>query len=139
MTAFAVVAAAMLIVALAFLLVPLLSRRSAAVAIERDASNVALLRDQLRELDADLAAGTLSPEQYRQSKRELEARVLEESVPAPGAAASAPRAGVITAAVLGGVDPGARGRGLPRLGRAARRSRRTRAAARPPPPTASTT
>ncbi len=105
MTAFAVVAAAMLIVALAFLLVPLLSRRSAAVAIERDASNVALLREQVRELDADLAAGTLSTEQHRQSKRELEARVLEESVPAPGAAASAPRAGVITAAVLGASIP----------------------------------
>jgi cytochrome c-type biogenesis protein CcmH len=105
MTAFAVVAAAMLIVALAFLLVPLLSRRSAAVAIDRDASNVALLRDQVRELDADLAAGTLSTEQHRQSKRELEARVLEESVSAPGAAASAPRAGVITAAVLGASIP----------------------------------
>ena len=105
MTGFAVVAAAMLIVALAFLLVPLLSRRSAAVAIDRDASNVALLRDQVRELDADLAAGTLSTEQHRQSKRELEARVLEESVSAPGAAASAPRAGVITAAVLGASIP----------------------------------
>lgn len=105
MTAFAVVAAAMLIVALAFLLVPLLSRRSAAVAIERDASNVALLREQVRELDADLAAGTLSTEQHRQSKRELEARVLEESVSAPSAAASTPRAGVITAAVLGASIP----------------------------------
>ena len=57
MTGFVVVAAAMLVVALGFLLVPLLSRRSAAVAIDRDASNVVLLREQLRELDADLAAG----------------------------------------------------------------------------------
>jgi cytochrome c-type biogenesis protein CcmH len=104
MITFVVVAAVMLVVALAFLLVPLLTHRSA-VDVDRDASNLALLRDQVRELDADLAAGTLSPEQHEQSKRELEARVLEESVAAPGKAAIDTRSGAITAAVLGASVP----------------------------------
>ena len=48
---------------------------------------------------------TLSPEQHEQSKRELEARVLEESVAAPGKAAIDTRSGAITAAVLGASVP----------------------------------
>jgi cytochrome c-type biogenesis protein CcmH len=104
MTTFVVVAAVMLVVALAFLLVPLLSHRSV-VDVDRDASNLALLRDQVRELDADLAAGTLSAEQHEQSKRELEARVLEESPPASGKAAIDTRSGAITAAALGASVP----------------------------------
>ena len=139
MTAFVVVAAAMLVVALAFLLVPLLTRAVAAVAVDRDASNLALLRDQVRELDADLAAGTLSPEQHEQSKRELEARVLEESVAAPGN-------GRDRAALRARSPPRCWGRRfrcspsrLTSPGADSTRSRRTRAAARPRPPTASTT
>ena len=104
MTTFVVVAAVMLVVALAFLLVPLLTHRSV-VDVDRDASNLALLRDQVRELDADLAAGTLSAEQHEQSKRELEARVLEESPPASGRAAIDTRSGAITAAALGASVP----------------------------------
>jgi len=47
--------------------------------VAREASNVAILRDQLRELDADLATGVMPRDQYDQAKRELEQRVLEES------------------------------------------------------------
>ncbi len=79
---FVLIAAAMVAAALACVLVPLLKRgRPGGVA--REASNVALLRDQLRELDADLATGTMPRDQYDQAKRELEQRVLEESQAIP--------------------------------------------------------
>ena len=54
MIAFILIAAAMVAVALAWLLVPLLRHR-APPDIDRGASNVALLRDQLREIDSDVA------------------------------------------------------------------------------------
>jgi cytochrome c-type biogenesis protein CcmH len=41
-----------------------------------------IYRDQLRELDADLAAGTLNKEQHRRARRELENRVRENSASA---------------------------------------------------------
>ena len=85
MTAFAVVAVVLVLVALAWVLLPLMGVRSGGV--ERSASNIEILRDQLTELDGDLAAGTLSREQFDQAREELQRRVLEEAVPA-GAAAS---------------------------------------------------
>lgn len=93
MIAFILIAAAMVAVALAWLLVPLLRHR-AAPEIDRGASNVALLRDQLREIDSDVANGTLSAERAAQAKAELELRVLDEAAaPAGAAAAGAPGAG----------------------------------------------
>ncbi len=80
MIPFAVIAVAMVAIALAWLVVPLLRQRRTA-SIAREASNVAILRDQLKELDADLRNGAVSPEQHQQARRELEQRVLEESVP----------------------------------------------------------
>ena len=47
--------------------------------VAREASNVAILRDQLRELDADLATGTMPRDRYEQARRELEQRAFEES------------------------------------------------------------
>jgi cytochrome c-type biogenesis protein CcmH len=85
MTTFAVVAVVLVLVALAWVLVPLMGVRRGH-GIERTASNVQILRDQLAELDRDLAAGTLSGAQYDQAREELQRRVLEESVPAGGAA-----------------------------------------------------
>ena len=79
MTGFVVVAAAMLVVALAFLLVPLLARRSAAVAIDRDASNVALLREQLRELDARPRRRHAFGRAASAIEARTRARVLEEA------------------------------------------------------------
>jgi len=67
---------------------------------------VAILRDQLKELDADLANGTIPQAQYDQAKAELEHRVLEESRASPGGATQLPTAaGAWTAAILGGVLP----------------------------------
>jgi cytochrome c-type biogenesis protein CcmH len=103
--AFVVVAALMVALALAWILVPLL-RSSGGASVDREASNVAILRDQLRELDADVANGTISREQYDQARRELEQRVLDESKAMPGPAAALPSAaGAWTAAIVAGALP----------------------------------
>lgn len=95
MTVFAIVAAALVAAGLAWLLRPLLGRTETGD-VRRDAANLAILRDQLAELDADLAGGTLSPEQHAEARTELERRVLEEGRDegAPGApqGAAAPTA-----------------------------------------------
>jgi len=98
MTAFAGVAVILVLVALGWVLLPLMRARHAG-GVERTASNIEILRDQLAELDRDLAAGTLSRAQYDQSREELQRRVLEEAVPA-GAAPSAGQDGRWTAVVL---------------------------------------
>jgi cytochrome c-type biogenesis protein CcmH len=107
MIAFAGVAAAMVAAALAWILVPLLRGSSGTgAALAREASNVAILRDQLRELETDLANGAMPRDQYEQAKGELERRVLEESRALPGAAAFAPSAaGAMTAAIVAGSLP----------------------------------
>lgn len=66
---------------------PFLARR-AADRVSRDAINLAVYRDQLRELDADRQAGTLGAPEYDRARRELEARLLADI---DGAAAPAPR------------------------------------------------
>jgi cytochrome c-type biogenesis protein CcmH len=53
-------------------------RRRASSAPSREAMNAAVFRDQLRELDADLAAGTLAQADYDRAKQEIERRVLED-------------------------------------------------------------
>ena len=105
MTVFIIVAAAMVAAALAWVLVPLL-RSPGAEGVDRETSNVAILRDQLAELETDLANGNIPRPQYEQAKRELEQRVLEESkAMATAKAAPPPRAGAWAAAVLGGLLP----------------------------------
>jgi cytochrome c-type biogenesis protein CcmH len=52
------------------------ARRRVAVSA-RDA-NVSIYRDQLRELDGDLAAGKILREEYDRSRREIERRLLED-------------------------------------------------------------
>src|SRR5216684_4691627 len=56
---------------------PLLRRRATA-RVSRRALNIAVYRDQLRELEADLRAGTLAQADYERARRELEARLLED-------------------------------------------------------------
>jgi len=76
-TAFAVLGAALIAGALLFVVPPLL-RRSLRAGATRDAVNVAVYRDQLRELDADLRAGTLAADQHEKARREIEARLLAD-------------------------------------------------------------
>ncbi len=79
MTVFWLIAAVLVLVALAFLLPPLLGRGRAAGQSTLRESNVALHRSQLKELDADLAAGTLSPGEHEEARRELERRLLDDA------------------------------------------------------------
>ena len=101
MTAFAVSAALLAAAALALLLRPLWSRRRAAAATQRELG-LAVFRDQLRELDADLAAGTLARADYDRARQDLERRLLEEQAQETRAAPRArafPRAGAVSVAV----------------------------------------
>jgi len=98
MTTFIAVAAAMLAAACAWVLVPLLKRR-AATGVEREATNLSVLRDQRNELEADLANGVISAEQYTQARAELDRRVLDETRN-ESATAEQSRTGTLTAVVV---------------------------------------
>lgn len=78
MTLFWILAAALVVVVLAGLAWPLL-RATGGGADQTAASNLRLLREQLAELNAELAAGTLDAEQHAAARGELERRVLEET------------------------------------------------------------
>ena len=78
MTAFVIVAVAMMALALAWVLWPLL-RPTTSRSVERSAANVTIIKDQFADLDADLARGILSPDQHAESKSELERRLLDEA------------------------------------------------------------
>lgn len=90
MTGFLIGAVLLLLVALAFVLPPLL-RKEPATPVEagHDQLNLAVLRDQLRELDADLAAGTIDHAAYDSARHDLEQRVLDEVQPQQAAQAKA--------------------------------------------------
>ncbi len=79
MTVFVIIAVVMAAAAVVWVLPPLLRRRSADDGVARAASNLAVYRDQLAELDADLSSGTLSGAQYEQAILEIERRVLDEA------------------------------------------------------------
>jgi cytochrome c-type biogenesis protein CcmH len=73
-----VVLGAVLVAGALLFVVPPLLRRSSPPGATRDAVNVAVYRDQLRELDADLRAGTLAADQHEKARREIEARLLAD-------------------------------------------------------------
>ena len=77
MTLFWAAGAALAAVALLLLLRPLLFARPAK-ALSRREANVSIHRDQLRELEADLAAGKIAQADYGRARAELEARLLED-------------------------------------------------------------
>jgi cytochrome c-type biogenesis protein CcmH len=104
-TAFLAVAVAMVAVAVAWVLVPLLRQRRPA-SPDPEATNLAVLRDQLAELDADLARGTLTGERHAEAKLELERRVLDEVEQAAPPAGGPPAASSAwAAAILGAAIP----------------------------------
>ncbi|MDH3319980.1 MAG: c-type cytochrome biogenesis protein CcmI [Betaproteobacteria bacterium] len=85
--------------ALILVLRPLLARRSANP-VSRRAANIAIHRDQLRELEADLAAGKIAPQEHEKARGELEARLLED-VDAATEHAAPPPGGKGAAALVG--------------------------------------
>jgi len=78
MTGFWIISALLLAVALLFVVWPLWRSAGKSREVVRDAANVEIFRDQIAEMDADLANGLLTPELYEQGKRELQARLVEE-------------------------------------------------------------
>ena len=90
MTLFWVIAALLVGLALAFLVTPLVRNRAASGgSASRAAANLAVFRDQLAELDADLAAGSIDREQWEAARGDLQ-RGLLEAVDVPSANAVAP-------------------------------------------------
>lgn len=82
MILFWVICAAFILLALAFVLPPALARQGESAnkqEDERKQANIAVYRDQLSELDADLKNGIIAHEQYTQDRDEIERRLLEDT------------------------------------------------------------
>lgn len=92
MIAFWIVAVLLMVGALLFILTPLLRKEEVAHPHAlRDEVNLMVLRDQLHELDADRAAGTIDAAAYESARQELERRVAEDVQPGTALAKSVPR------------------------------------------------
>jgi cytochrome c-type biogenesis protein CcmH len=98
-TAFVVLGVVLVAGALLFVVPPLL-RRGMRTGATRDAVNVAVYRDQLRELEGDLRAGTLAADQHQKARGEIEARLLAD-VGGGEAPAQSPRHTRVAALALG--------------------------------------
>ena len=103
-TAFWIAAVVCVAVALAFVLPPLLRRKQGDAAAARRDLNIAVYRDQMREMQADRDNGLLAPEQFETAKAELEARLAEDALasetPIVPVAAGARKTGFALAALL---------------------------------------
>jgi cytochrome c-type biogenesis protein CcmH len=92
------------VIALAFILPPLLQRSENAESVsdeERKQANIAVYRDQLSELEADLRNGIVAEEQYAQDRDELERRLLEDTATTRSTKTVAPFNAQTTAYLLG--------------------------------------
>lgn len=78
MTLFWLLCAALLLVAMLFVVFPLWRKSASANDVLRDAANLGILRDQSAEMETDLRNGLLTQEAYEQGKHELQARLIEE-------------------------------------------------------------
>jgi len=77
-TLFWAVAAASVAIAIAFVLPSLLRKKGVATKAARRDVNIAVYRDQMKEMNADLANGLLSEQQFQAGKLELETRLAED-------------------------------------------------------------
>lgn len=101
MTLFWIAAATLVVASLAALARPLLRGGHPHAGDATQASNVRILREQLAELDAELAAGALAADQHAAARAEIERRVLEETRDAEVALAARPgRGAALTLAVV---------------------------------------
>jgi cytochrome c-type biogenesis protein CcmH len=92
MIAFWIVAVLLMAGALLFILTPLLRKEEVAHPHAlRDEVNLMVLRDQLHELDADKAAGTIDAAAYESARHELERRVAEDVQPGTAITKNVPR------------------------------------------------
>jgi cytochrome c-type biogenesis protein CcmH len=101
---FWVICALLIVIALAFILPPLLQRSENAESVsdeERKQANIAVYRDQLSELEADLRNGIVAEEQYAQDRDEIERRLLEDTATTQSKKTVAPFNAQTTAYLLG--------------------------------------
>ena len=80
MTTFVIVAILLTLAVLALLLVPLLLKERKQRLGSASQLSVAVLRDQLDDLEAQRKAGTLDPKVFAEEQAELERRALEDGV-----------------------------------------------------------
>ena len=98
MTLFWAIGAGLALVALGIALRPLLFTIKK-TDLSRSKANIAIYRDQLRELEADRAAGTLAAADYEAARLELESRLLQDVVPESAPSRGASRALLLTLAL----------------------------------------
>lgn len=72
--------AAMLLLALVFVLPPLLRSRTRRSLRERRQVNIDVYRDQLRDLEAEYALGKLDASEFELTRKELESRLAEDAL-----------------------------------------------------------
>ncbi|MEO7729189.1 MAG: c-type cytochrome biogenesis protein CcmI [Burkholderiales bacterium] len=108
MTAFIATVIVMAAVAVAWVLPALLRNRNIR-GVQARASNLDILRDQRAELEADIAADTLSSGQYRQAREDLERRALAEARETQVESGTQPSRARVTAIVLAVAIPLAAG------------------------------
>ncbi len=77
MTLFWIIAAVMIVAALA-MVAPALLRQRPLRSRDRDGQNIAIAREHLEEIKAERERGTLSEEEYEQSRQELEQTLLTD-------------------------------------------------------------
>jgi len=77
-----------IVIALSFVLPPLLAgeKKKDAVDVDRKEANILIYRDQLQELDSDLVNGIVSQQQFQQDREDIERRLLEDTAVVVGAA-----------------------------------------------------
>lgn len=78
MIVFGLLCAGLIIIALLFIFPPLLQQDVKDHAAEVRAANLAVYRDQLRELESDVNNGIISKPQYEQDREEIERRLLAD-------------------------------------------------------------
>lgn len=88
MTSFWIINALFLALAALFIVLPLWRGNQKNNAVQRNAANLEIFRDQIAEMDADLRNGLLTPELHEQGKRELQARLLDEAGDSPESASA---------------------------------------------------
>ncbi len=106
MTAFIMLSVALGAIVLLVVALPLLRQRVQSTEISADRVNINIYGDQLRELDEDLAAGTIDPSQHAEARAELERRLLEDTADSGNTVTvTAPRSGRLTAIILAVLIP----------------------------------
>ena len=105
MILFWAICALMILIALVFVLPPALKNNEASnleTEDERKKANIAVYRDQLTELEADLRNGIIAEDQYAQDRQEIQRRLLEDTAASqPQKATSAPISARNTAYLIG--------------------------------------